>query len=300
VPYNSNSSSTSTYGTSGTLGSQGLAMNPAIPRNSQARGIQGTDERAYTRRVGADELVENRIGGLMNRGGAYMQNARRRGMEEGMSRGLGLSSISAGASERAGLEAAMPIAQADAAAYGRAQTENMGALNQNLMQQRDIMNQQTMEGSRLAQAGAEAASRERIAMTGYDVDLQRQRENLAFGGEQAQLDRAQQLGMSLQQYQQQLGLGQQGYQFDLGRMGAQDYYSGLQGQRDTLNQASLAEYGAGLNAMNRYYGNMADDFFTNPEVYQDPYARQAVLDFGQNFLPQFTSMFTSMYGRPGG
>jgi hypothetical protein len=210
----STSGSQGQWGTTGTLGSQGLYTPVAPPRRSQAQGIQGTDDRAYTRQVTGDELVENRLRGLTNRNDLYMQNAARRGMQTVARRGMGLSSIAAGAAERSALEAAMPIASADAATFGRTQAENMEALNRGLMQERDIQNQQTIEGSRLAQAGSDTAMRERIAMLGFDVDLQRQREDLAFRGEQQGLDRSQ------QQWRDQFALGadltrgQLGFNFD--------------------------------------------------------------------------------------
>ena len=297
---------TTNWGTSGTLGSRGLYQGVSPPRNSQAQGIYGTDNRAYTRNVTGNELVQNRMQGLMNRGGAYMQNAAQRGMETANRRGLLNSSIAAGSAERSSLEAAMPIAQADAATYGRTQSENMGALNQGLMQERDIINQQTMEGLRAASSGQNAQLQAMLAREGMQLELQRQRENLAFSGEQQGLDRFQQqqmaqfgLGADLtrgqQQYGFQRGLNEQGFGFDLGRMGAQDYYNSLQGQRDTQQQAYLAQFGAGLNAQNRFYTNLADNFFTNPEVYADPNVRRAVMNFGNEFRPNFMSILGGFY-----
>jgi hypothetical protein len=308
---NSNTTTTSQWGTTGTLGSQGLYQGVAPPRQSQAQGIQGTDNRAYTRNVTGNELVQNQMQGLMNRGGAYMQNAARRGMETANRRGLLNSSIASGAAERSSLEAAMPIAQADASTYGRAQTENLDALNRGLMQERDIMNQQTMEGLRAAASGQNAQAQAMLARERMQMELQSQRENLAFQGEMQGLDRGQQqwlaqfgLGADLTRGQQGFGfqsaLGQQGFQQDIGRMGFEDYYRSQQGQRDTMNQAYLAEFGAGLNVMNNFYNNFADDFFINPEVYQDPAIRQAVMGFGQTFRPQFMTMFGNMYGTRGG
>jgi hypothetical protein len=297
---NTNTNSNSQWGTSGTLGSQGLYQQVAPPRNSQAQGIYGTDNRAYTRQVTGNELVQNQMRGLMNRGGAYMQNAAQRGMETANRRGLLNSSIAAGSAERSSLEAAMPIAQADAAAYGRTQSENMGALNQGLMQERDILNQQTLEGQRQAGAGVAAGLQAQIAREGMQLELQRQRENLAFQGEQSGLDRFQ------QQHLAQFGLGadltrnQQMFGFDMNRMqtqmGLQDFYDSRAGQRDMNNQMQLAEFGAGLNVMNRFYGNFADDFFINPEVYADPAIRDAVLGFGTQFRPRFMTTMNRFYG----
>jgi hypothetical protein len=298
---------TTNWGTSGTLGSRGLYQGVSPPRNSQAQGIYGTDNRAYTRNVTGNELVQNRMQGLMNRGGAYMQNAAQRGMETANRRGLLNSSIAAGSAERSSLEAAMPIAQADAATYGRTQSENMGALNQGLMQERDIMNQQTMEGLRAASSGQNAQLQAMLAREGMQLELQRQRENLAFSGEQQGLDRFQQqqmaqfgfgadLARNQQQYGFQRGLNEQGFGFDVGRMGAQDYYNSQEGQRDVLNQLTMAEYGMGLQAMGNFYNRMGDEFWDNPGTMNDPYVQQAIMNFGQSFRPNFMSLFNSIYG----
>jgi len=307
---NSNTTTTSQWGTTGTLGSQGLYQGVAPPRQSQAQGIQGTDNRAYTRNVTGNELVQNQLQGLMNRGGAYMQNAARRGMETANRRGLLNSSIASGSAERASLEAAMPIAQADAGTYGRAQTENLDALNRGLMQERDIMNQQTMEGLRAAASGQNAQAQAMLARERMQMELQQQRENLAFQGEMSGLDRSQQqwmaqfgLGADLTRGQQGFGfqsaLGQQGFQQDIGRMSAADYFDSQAGQRDTLNQLTMAEYGMGLQAMGNFYNRFGDSFFDEPEVYADPYVQQAVMNFGQNFRPQFMSLFSRLYGGGG-
>lgn len=289
-PYNTR------WGTSGTLGSQGLYQGVAPPRQSQAQGIQGTDNRAYTRQVTGNELVQNQMMGLSNRGGAWLQNAAQRGRQDANRRGLVNSSIASGSAERSALEAAMPIAQADAATYGRTQAENMEALNRGLMQERDIMNQQTLEGQRQAGQGISAGIQAQLTREGFQQELQRQRENLAFQGEMQGLDRSQQQWMAQFGLGANMTLGQQGFGFDLGRMQAQDYYNSQQGQRDTLNQLTMAEYGMGLQAMGNFYNRFGDEFFDNPDVFADPYVQQGVMNFGTNFRPQFMSLFNSIYG----
>ena len=304
--YESNFSQQTTQ-TPGTLASRGLYQGLAPPRQSQARGIQGTDNRAYTRQVTNDELVRNQMNQQLADNSLYMQLNERDALRQSMSRGLGNSSIAVGAGRRAAIESAMPIAMADAATYGRTQAENMGALNENLMQERDLMNRSAIEGARIAQQSAAMAAQERMAQAEMAARMQQQRENLAFSGEQSALDRFQQqqmaqfgLGADLmrgtQQYGFQRGLNEQGYQFDLGRMGAQDYYNSLEGQRDMNRQMQLAEFGAGLNVQNAFYNMFAEDFFINPEVWADPARREMILGFGQSFRPRFQSITSSFYG----
>ena len=54
-------------------------------------------------------VATNAMNQITDSGGAYMSNARRRGLEFAAARKLGNSSIAAGASERAALEAAAPL-----------------------------------------------------------------------------------------------------------------------------------------------------------------------------------------------
>ncbi|MDI6789396.1 MAG: hypothetical protein QME44_01715 [Thermodesulfobacteriota bacterium] len=60
------------------------------------------------------ETVEGRMGGLLKKGGAYLDAARTRGLQFASRRGLVNSSIAAEATEKAAIEAALPIAQQDA------------------------------------------------------------------------------------------------------------------------------------------------------------------------------------------
>ena len=80
-------------------------------------GMAGLD---FARQVTPNELVSTQLNNLTAGNSQYMQNARRRGVEYANSRGNLNSSIGAGSAMRASLEAGLPIAQADAAAYGNA------------------------------------------------------------------------------------------------------------------------------------------------------------------------------------
>lgn len=84
----------------------------------------------FMREITPNELVANQLQALLNSDSAYMQNADQRGREFANSRGALNSSIGAGAARRAALEAAMPIAQADAQAYREANAANFASLSQ--------------------------------------------------------------------------------------------------------------------------------------------------------------------------
>lgn len=64
--------------------------------------------------VNYDQRLGNSLDYFMNPNSAYIQQARQRGMENAAVRGGVNSSIAAGASERAAMEAAVPLAQASA------------------------------------------------------------------------------------------------------------------------------------------------------------------------------------------
>lgn len=89
-------------------------------------GLVGTD---FMRQVTPNELTSEQLARLTAANSPYMQNAARRGVEYANSRGNLNSSIGAGASQRASLEAGLPIAQSDAQVYRDANSQNADALN---------------------------------------------------------------------------------------------------------------------------------------------------------------------------
>lgn len=114
-------SPTSPFGPVKTTAGPTTATAPATP------GSLGLD---FMRNVTPNELVANQLQGLLSNESDYIKNARLRGAEYAASRGNLNSSIGAGASQRAALEAAMPIAQSDAEVYRQANQENFQSLSQ--------------------------------------------------------------------------------------------------------------------------------------------------------------------------
>jgi hypothetical protein len=103
---------------------------PTAPTGAQAPATPGSLGLDFMRQVTPNELVENRLNGLLSSDSAYIRNARLRGAEYAASRGNINSSIGAGASQRAALEAAMPIAESDAGVYRDANRANFESLSQ--------------------------------------------------------------------------------------------------------------------------------------------------------------------------
>jgi hypothetical protein len=216
----------------GTLQSQNLFYQPPVPANSQAGGLQGTDGRGYTRNVGQSELANTHLNTMLDGNGAYIQNARRRGLESAARRGMMNSSIAAGNAERAAIEAASPFAMQAADAYGRAQTENLGYMNQNLMQERDIANQVLTDKYRADAAGQAAAGEMEAARLAAQDRYRMFQEDLAFQGEQRGLDRAHDFGMSDMGYRQDLGRMGSEFGYDIGRQNNQMNWQSRENDRD--------------------------------------------------------------------
>ncbi len=232
-------------GPAGTLQSNNLFYQPGVPAQSQALGMQGTDGRAYTRTVDDNELSSNRLNEITNRGGLYMENAARRGLETANRRGLLNSSIASGAAERSALEAATPLAMQEAAAFQAAQQENLGYLNQNLMQERQIANTMLGQQRDLADSAANRSANAANQRAQIEAQLRAQREQLAFQGEQAGLDRSHQIGMSDMEWQQ--NMATLGYQYDFqSREADRDVYRNIALQD---NQFSNQRYNTAYQAI---------------------------------------------------
>lgn len=132
------------------------SVTPASPISPAGTVQQALDQ--FQQKPVADPVaqVQDALNAFERAGSTYMNNAARRGLEVAAARGLGNSSIAAGASQRAALEAVQPFVQQAV----------------NTQQQREQMDFQRTQNA-INQA----------------LDIQKTRENNAFQGEQAQADR---------------------------------------------------------------------------------------------------------------
>lgn len=236
--------------TPSTIQSQGLYYQPPVPANSQSPNLQGADNRGYVRQVQGNETVSGQLTGLLDQENPYIQNARQRGIEQANSRGNINSSIAAGNSQRAAIESALPIAQQDAATYSQTAGQNQDAMNQNLMQERDIANRVMLDREGRLDELEKARLAADVQRYGIDVGMAGDREQRAFLGEQQGLDRAHQFGMTGYQAQiadwmanQNLGrseyAAQQGFNRDMYAGLAQMQVASLTNFMSNLNQAFL-------------------------------------------------------------
>lgn len=249
-------------GTTGTGSSQSYIGNyQNLPSGISNAG--GGTASAYTGEVQPNSLVSTQMNGLLATDSPYMAQARQSGMNTANSRGLLNSSIAAGNSQMSAIQAGLPIAQQDASTYGNQQLANQASLNQILQQ--GMQNEASEYGAN-SSAGA--------SMYATDMnnqgELARQRESLAYGGEQAGLNR------NFQQYMSNLG-----YQQDLGRSSFN-----LAGNMMTNNQNFRNN--AGLQAMN------------NPFLLQDPNALGGYMDWiGGDYGGNVNNLLNYSFGMGG-
>ena len=177
------------------------------------------------------------------------------------------------------------------------------------MQERDIMNQQTMEGLRAAASGQNAQAQAILARERMQMELQSQRENLAFQGEMQGLDRSQQqwmaqfgLGADLTRGQQGFGfqgaLNQQGFGFDMARMGQQFQYEDMAAQRDFRNSILGTEFGSRINLNNQWQQNFMASYFSDPTVW-NPADLQTITQIGPQLYGSTTDFINRLFGRGG-
>lgn len=84
---------------------------------------------AKTTGVGSQSTVQGQLLGLISSGSKYLEQARKNAAQSANARGMLNSAFAAGAGERAAIQAALPIAQQDAATFNQRDIANMDAMN---------------------------------------------------------------------------------------------------------------------------------------------------------------------------
>lgn len=97
------------------------------------QGMAENDKDAVTRTVTDNELTSKQLERLLDENGRYIQTARLGAREQAAASGMLMSSVAAGAAQRAAIEAGAPIAGADANVYANTASENMRAQNEDAM-----------------------------------------------------------------------------------------------------------------------------------------------------------------------
>lgn len=100
----------------------------------EARQAESQDAEVTGREVTPEQLVQYQLNRILDSNSPLLQSARTRGLQFANQRGLLNSSIAAQASEQAAIDAALQIAQQDAATYAGADAQTVDAMNRAALQ----------------------------------------------------------------------------------------------------------------------------------------------------------------------
>lgn len=128
---------------SGVFGVQTATTGGTSPTTSPSMLNLGSLDRRNV--DGASETVAGNMKSMLDEGSPYIQAARERAKGQANARGLLNSTMAASAGEAAAIDAAMPIAQADAGIYGKASDYNTALTNQARLQNVDTANKFTQQ-----------------------------------------------------------------------------------------------------------------------------------------------------------
>jgi hypothetical protein len=207
--------------------------------------------------VQPDETVEHRLTGLLARDNPYIQVNEDAAYRRANARGIMDSSMGIQAGRAAAIEAGLPIASQDAATFGTAAGQNQQYLNQMEMER---------QGNETSRYGADASLE--ASTYGTAMGLANNREQRAYEGEQAGLQR------TFQDYMRQQGFNEsQIEQATQQRFGQQNaaFGAGL----SMMAQGQQFRYNAGLAAME------------NPYIMQNQEAFGGFMNWVQGQAPQY-------------
>lgn len=275
----------STTNTTNTGGGTTFNYDPRIGNSALPAGIQGTANRAYTRDVQGSELAQNQINQITSQNSPLMRNAQMRGTRMANSRGMINSTMAGESAQNAVIESAMPLALQDARAYQEAAGQNLQYLNQ-----RDIANMNDQTNREAAWSASAAAQLQ------AESALQRQRENLAYEGEQAELQRR--YGFQMAGLENQFGTERDWRQADIGAQS--DYRQfGLENQRSYRNfmlDQATNDWNADRDRRNMVYASVFNQNMEDPEGF-DSEINSGIMNYWNQWSDRFRQQaFSNVYG----
>ena len=217
-----------------------------------------------------NQLVQDSLSSFENAGSRYMTDAARRGLDTANARGLGNSSIAAGASQRAALEAVTPFVNQALGLNSQREAQDFQSFESQLNRNEDL---------------------QLAAMSG-SLSLQQAKDQMGFQGTQADLDRLQQsyvtkMGIASQLQGQREGYAFQGEQAAADRQLKKDLQQDTTFQQDWLSSRDFQrQFNATLSmtGINNAYdlSNMIAQYAaSNPEIYT-PEIVSGLTNFFQN------------------
>lgn len=164
-----------------------------IPEFKMPTAATGGGPGAVTRSVTDNELTSSNLTKLLQGDSPYIKQAMDRSLQTMGERGLVNSSLAAGAGTAAAIDAALPIASADASAYGTAARDNQSAQNNFNLADKQAANSAAIASMQLQGqanlAEIAAARQEKLADKQFGQQFQLQQSQNDFNS--AQLDKQQ-------------------------------------------------------------------------------------------------------------
>lgn len=111
-----------------------------VAGTSNSTNTQLNESQLTKREIDPRELVQNQMNGILGENNEFLTNEEARAQRAANTRGLSNSTMAASAGREAAIRAAFPIAQADAATYGRQGDYNTALKNQGYMYNVDAEN----------------------------------------------------------------------------------------------------------------------------------------------------------------
>jgi hypothetical protein len=173
---------------------QPSAITPAAISSTGYTAATGTSQNVdpTLRSVQSNETVKGQLGSLIDENSPFLQQARSRAQQAMAGRGLLNSSIGQTAADSAVYDAAMPIATADANAYGQTARDNQSVTNQtaqfNAGQTSDMTKFNSTSSNTASQFGADAANRASTANAQLGLQAQEDTANNKFKADSQNAD----------------------------------------------------------------------------------------------------------------
>lgn len=234
------------------------------------------------------DVVQQYLDSLLSGNSAYMTNAVRRGQEVAGARGLGNSTIAAGAAQRSAIEAAMPI------------LDNIMSLHQSREGMSFQQDENRLQRELTAELQAQGFSFEDAQnAANRALSLSQSRESNALQREEGALDRAQSTNNLVLQGQLQQQQAAQDFEFRRTLQGDQV------AQQDWLSSNQFnREFNAGLsmlpiNNANQLSQMIAQYAMENPEVYTPDIAAGMTNFFSQNFVSMMAQYMPDLFTTEG-
>lgn len=159
-----------------------------IPEFKMPTAATGGGPGAVTRSVTDNELTSSNLTKLLQGDSPYIKQAMDRSLQTMGERGLVNSSLAAGAGTAAAIDAALPIASADASAYGTAARDNQSAQNNFNLADKQAANSAAIAGMQMAGqaqlAGINAAYQQQAQDRQFGQQFQLQQNQNDFNAKQ--------------------------------------------------------------------------------------------------------------------